>query len=102
MELHVRYVLVGLFVLVLTLAGLSFGLWIQNRGIVQEKLHLIVRFEGAASGLRVGAPVTFNGVRIGEVARLEFDRNDLEAVNAHLDVDSQAPITGSTQAVLES
>lgn len=102
MELHVRYVLVGLFVLVLTLAGLSFGLWIQNRGSVQEKLHLIVRFEGAASGLRVGAPVTFNGVRIGEVARLEFDRNDLEAVNAHLDVDAQAPITGSTQAVLES
>jgi phospholipid/cholesterol/gamma-HCH transport system substrate-binding protein len=101
MELHVRYVLVGLFVLVLTLAGLSFALWIQNRGSVQEKLHLIVRFEGAASGLRVGAPVTFNGVRIGEVGRLEFDRNDLDAVNAHIDVDAQAPITTTTQAVLE-
>ena len=102
MELHVRYVLVGLFVLVLTLAGLSFALWIQNRGSVQEKLHLVVRFEGAATGLRVGAPVTFNGVRIGEVGRLEFDRNNLDAVNAHLDVDAQAPITATTQAVLES
>ena len=102
MELHVRYVLVGLFVLVLTLTGLSFALWIQNRGSVQEKLHLIVRFEGAASGLRVGAPVTFNGVRIGEVGRLEFDRNDLDAVNAHIDIDAQAPVTATTQAVLES
>jgi phospholipid/cholesterol/gamma-HCH transport system substrate-binding protein len=102
MELHVRYVIVGLFVLALTLSGLSFALWIQNRGSVQDKLHLIVRFEGAASGLRVGAPVTFNGVRIGEVSRLEFDRNELEVVNAHLDVDAQAPITGTTQASLES
>lgn len=102
MELHVRYVLVGFFVLVLTLAGLSFALWIQNRGSVQEKLHLVVRFEGAASGLRLGAPVTFNGVRIGEVSRLEFDRSNLDAVNAHLDVDAQAPITSTTQAALES
>lgn len=102
MELHVRYVLVGFFVLVLTLVGLSFALWIQNRGSVQEKLHLVVRFEGAASGLRLGAPVTFNGVRIGEVSRLEFDRSNLDAVNAHLDVDAQAPITSTTQAALES
>ena len=101
MELHVRYVLVGIFVLVLTLAGLSFALWIQNRGSVQEKFHLIVRFEGTASGLRVGAPVTFNGVRIGEVSRLEFDRSDLDAVIAHLDVEAQVPITGTTNAVLE-
>jgi phospholipid/cholesterol/gamma-HCH transport system substrate-binding protein len=63
---------------------------------------LIVRFEGAASGLRLGAPVTFNGVRIGEVSRLDFDRSNLDAVNAHLDVDAQAPITSTTQASLES
>jgi phospholipid/cholesterol/gamma-HCH transport system substrate-binding protein len=102
MELHVRYILVGVFVLITGLMGLSFVLWIQNKGSLQDRLELTVRFETTANGLRVGAPVTFNGVRVGEVSRITFDRGDLDAVDAHLVLEAQTPITGTTQAALET
>ena len=102
MEPRVRYIVVGLFALLTGLAGLGFALWIQNKGSLGGRDELIVRFETVAPGLRAGAPVTFNGVRIGEVTRLSFDKANLSAVNAHLAIDRDAPITAATQATLEA
>ena len=102
MEPRVRYIVVGLFALLTGLAGLGFILWIQNKGSLRGRSELIVRFESAAPGLRTGAPVTFNGVRVGEVRRLAFDKTNLSAVDAHLAIDRDAPITAATQATLEA
>ena len=102
MEPRVRYIVVGLFALLTGLAGLGFILWIQNKGSLRGRSELIVRFESAAPGLRTGAPVTFNGVRVGEVRRLAFDTTNLNAVDAHLAIDRDAPITAATQATLEA
>ena len=102
MEPRVRYIVVGLFALLTGLAGLGFTLWIQNKGSLRGRSELIVRFESAAPGLRTGAPVTFNGVRVGEVRRLAFDKTKLSAVDAHLAIDRDAPITAATQATLEA
>ncbi len=102
MEPRVRYIVVGLFALLIGLAGLGFALWIQNKGSLRGRDELIVRFETVAPGLRAGAPVAFNGVRIGEVTRLSFDKSNLSAVNAHLAIERDAPITSATQATLEA
>ena len=102
MEPRVRYIVVGLFALLTGLAGLGFTLWIQNKGSLRGRDELIVRFETAAPGLRTGAPVTFNGVRVGEVRSLSFDKTNLSAVDAHLAIDRDAPITSATQATLEA
>ena len=102
MEPRVRFIVVGLFALLVGLAGLGFALWIQNKGSLRGRDELIVRFETLAPGLRAGAPVTFNGVRIGEVTRLAFDKANLSAVNAHVAVDHDAPVTSATQATLEA
>ncbi len=102
MEPRVRYIIVGLFALLTGLAGLAFTLWIQNKGSLRGRSELIVRFESAAPGLRTGAPVTFNGVRVGEVRSLTFDKTNLSAVDAHLAIDRDAPITAATQATLEA
>ena len=98
MELRVRYVVVGFFTLVVALAGIAFALWIQNRGSLHGRQAMVVHFEGPAPGLRVGAPVTFNGVRVGEVTGLTFDPSDPAAVNARIAVDSTTPVTASTSA----
>ena len=90
MEPRVRYIVVGLFALLTGLAGLGFILWIQNKGSLRGRSELIVRFESAAPGLRTGAPVTFNGVRVGEVRRLAFDKTNLNAVDAYLAIDRAA------------
>jgi len=73
--------LVGLFVVaacVLVVAGvLAVGgsKWFANRIVAQ------VYFQGSVRGLYVGAPVTFRGVKVGEVASigLEIDEKTLAA-----------------------
>ena len=69
---------IGIFVVgavVLIIAGLlAFG----SRDIFTERQKFIAFFEGSVAGLRVGAPVTFRGVPVGEVTdiRLIYDSDD--------------------------
>lgn len=66
-------VVIGGFVLgalVLGIGGLTaFGSGLFNR---EAKEVAIARFDGSVSGLAVGAPVTFRGVRIGQVKSIQL------------------------------
>jgi phospholipid/cholesterol/gamma-HCH transport system substrate-binding protein len=102
METRVRYVITGLFALVTLLAGIFFVLWLQNAGSLRARRELVLQFDGPATGLRAGATVTFNGIRIGEVTRISFDRANPSAVIARLSIQSNAPISQDTQADLDT
>jgi phospholipid/cholesterol/gamma-HCH transport system substrate-binding protein len=102
METRVRYVVTGLFALVTLLAGILFLLWLQNAGSLRAKRDLDLHFDGPATGLRTGAPVTFNGIRIGEVTRISFDPANPGAVIARLSVQSTAPLSRDTKADLDT
>ena len=102
MEPRVRYIVVGLFALLSGLAGLFYALWIQNKGSVHDRMAILVRFEGTAAGLRGGAPVTFNGVRVGEVTKLTFEPSNPNGVMAFLALDPSTPVNAATQVGLES
>lgn len=102
METRVRYVVTGLFALVTLLAAIFFVLWLQNAGTLRARRILVLQFDGPASGLRAGAPVTFNGIRIGEVTRISFDQADPDSVVAHLSIQSSAPISRDTKADLDT
>lgn len=73
---------IGAFVagaVVLIIAGLlAFG----SRDLFVENERYITYFKGSVAGLRVGAPVTFRGVPIGEVAdvRLIYDSSSEETL----------------------
>jgi paraquat-inducible protein B len=73
--------LIGAFVLgaiALTIAGIvAFG---SGRFLTRAPRYVLY-FDGGVSGLRVGAPVTFRGVRIGDVTdiRMYFDPDKLKA-----------------------
>jgi paraquat-inducible protein B len=72
--------LIGVFVVVavamLVAAVLIFG----SGKFFQEKHQYVAYFSGSVKGLRVGAPVMFRGVRIGEVKdiALHYYRQELE------------------------
>jgi phospholipid/cholesterol/gamma-HCH transport system substrate-binding protein len=102
METRVRYVVTGLFAFVTLLAGIFFVLWLQNAGTLRARRILVLQFDGPATGLRAGAPVTFNGIRIGEVTRLSFDETAPTAVIARLSLQTNAPISRDTQADLDT
>lgn len=96
MESTARYVAVGLFSLFVLMVGIIAGLWFHGPGGLGSNRIIEVRFAGPAAGVRTGAPVTFNGVRVGEVRSVFFDSSDPGAVGARLSVSAGAPISADT------
>lgn len=67
--------LVGAFViaaLALTAIGM---LWLSGDSLFQRHQRAYVYFDGAVSGLYVGAPVTFRGVAVGQVEDISITLN---------------------------
>lgn len=98
METRANYVIVGIFTLVAILAAFGFVYWTAAIGDRGETTLLLVRIQGSASGLGPGSLVLFNGVKVGVVKRVAFDRNDLNAAIATTEIDKTTPLTKSTQA----
>src|SRR5437016_6704683 len=101
METKARYVLIGLFTLVLTGAAFGFIYWLHNTGGLGERTVYRVRFENTVSGLLTGAAVLFNGIRVGEVTGLQLEPDDPRQVTATITVASGTPVRADTQTGLE-
>jgi paraquat-inducible protein B len=89
--------LVGVFVLGAILLALAAVVFLTSGGWFERRSHFAVFFPGSLSGLNEGAPVTFRGVRVGQVSSvtpfltgkadepiqievvIELDRNVVEA-----------------------
>ncbi len=77
--------LIGSFVLVALALAAVVALVLGGGKFFQQPRYFVVVFEGSLRGLSVGAPVTFRGVRIGQVSQitpLVLVRED----QVHLDV----------------
>ncbi|ESZ40114.1 organic solvent ABC transporter substrate-binding protein [Mesorhizobium sp. L2C054A000] len=98
METRANFVIVGIFTLAAILAAFGFVYWTAQIGDRGETAELRVRIQGSASGLGPGSLVLFNGVKVGVVKRVYFDRNDPNAAIATTEIDQTTPLTKSTQA----
>ena len=70
--------LIGAFVLgaiALIVAGVLF---FGSGALPKKRIPMVSFFEGSVAGLRVGAPVTYRGVRVGEVKAIEVRFNPNE------------------------
>jgi phospholipid/cholesterol/gamma-HCH transport system substrate-binding protein len=92
METRANLVTVGLFVLAIIAAGFGSGFWLLRGNDSARQAPMTVIFPGSVSGLVTGANVTFNGIRVGQVAKLSFAPDDPSRVIARLVVDSETPI----------
>src|SRR3954453_2273083 len=99
METRANYVLIGTFTLAVIAAAFGFVLWFQNLHSTKQRTPLRIVFEGAASGLRNGGNVNFNGIRVGEVVSVKLDNP--KRVVALAMVENIAPIRKDTQVGLE-
>ncbi|CAB1072087.1 hypothetical protein D1AOALGA4SA_1443 [Olavius algarvensis Delta 1 endosymbiont] len=72
--------LIGVFVVVAIAMMVAAVLIFGSGKFFQEKHRYVAYFSGSVKGLRVGAPVMFRGVRIGEVEdiALHYYRQDFE------------------------
>lgn len=67
--------LIGAFVLAALVLMVAGVMALGGRSLFSKQLHAVVYFEGSVRGLYVGAPVTFRGVKIGDVDSIGVEVN---------------------------
>jgi phospholipid/cholesterol/gamma-HCH transport system substrate-binding protein len=101
METTAKYRLMGAFTLVAILGVFAFVYWLNHGGGLGERSTYEIKFLGAVPGLRQGAAVQFNGIRVGEVTDLRLDGAKPQEVVARISVDRGTPIRRDTRVSLD-
>jgi phospholipid/cholesterol/gamma-HCH transport system substrate-binding protein len=106
METRANYVLIGGFTLFVIGAAFAFMYWFSSlgHGGVRDTYRIV--FDGAVSGLRPGASVLFNGIKVGEVASLRLNEKNPRQVIATIAIErtiagTDVPIRSDTQVGLD-
>ncbi|MFC6671584.1 MlaD family protein [Marinobacterium aestuariivivens] len=98
METRAHHVIIGLFTLLGLGLALAFGLWLAKSGNDRDTLRYRVVFSEPVSGLTEGSLVQYNGLRVGEVSRLQLDPQDPRRVWADIEVSQSTPVNQGTRA----
>jgi phospholipid/cholesterol/gamma-HCH transport system substrate-binding protein len=101
METKANYVLIGFFTLAVLAGVLSFVHWFRSIGKAGSRAYYHVVFQGPVGGLRTGASVLFNGMRVGEVSNLQLAKHDPRQVVATINVDANVPVRRDTYVGLD-
>lgn len=102
METRANYILIGCFTLAVIMGAFGFVYWFHHVGGTGERMSYRVVFQGPIGGLRSGASVTFNGIRVGEVTDLALDPKDPKQALATISVNTDTPIRADTEVALDS
>lgn len=92
--------MIGAFTFCAGAAALWFSLWLSRSTLDSDYRLYDILFNEAVSGLSVGSPVQYSGIRVGEVERLWLDPQDPRRVWARSRVIGSAPIKTDTTARL--
>ncbi|MDX2164938.1 MAG: MlaD family protein [Gammaproteobacteria bacterium] len=102
MESRVNYGLVGLFVILLGIAAIIFPLWLSSGLSRVSYDYFRVYMTESVDGLSPNAPVKYNGVNVGNVAKIEINLKNTQQVKLLLKIEEGTPITTNTTATLRS
>ena len=100
METNKNYFLVGLFVIIMIVAGLGFTLWLTSAGKGGYD-HYRIRFAESVSGLAQGDPVKYRGVDVGTVKHLSIAADDPRLVQVDVLLRKDTPVKTDTTASLK-
>ena len=101
METRASYLLVGTFVLAFAAGLLVFVIWLAKFQFDTEFARLDIHFKGSVTGLNVGSPVRYSGVRVGEVIDISLSPDHPDEVRVTIEIDSITPVRSDTVATLE-
>ena len=96
MEFNARYILTGLFAVVVVIAMFFFVWWLDNKSGFGERANYQVRFTVPISGLNAGSDVLFNGIKVGEVDKIQLDAGNPGALIATISVAAITPVHADT------
>ncbi|MGE5752363.1 MAG: MlaD family protein [Deltaproteobacteria bacterium] len=100
METRVKYVIVGLFVVILGAASVAIFLWL-GKGLERTTYdRYLAFFRESVSGLNPNAPVKFRGVDVGRVRDIVINPKNVEEVRLTLEIVQGTPVKTDTVATL--
>ncbi|HRD46081.1 MAG TPA: MlaD family protein [Caulobacter sp.] len=101
MERNANYALVGIASILLFVGAIVFGVWLARFAVNRDYDVYDILFFGPVRGISEGGEVHFNGIKVGEVTKLELDSRDPNRVIAKIRVTSDVPIREDSAATLE-
>jgi phospholipid/cholesterol/gamma-HCH transport system substrate-binding protein len=101
MERNAHYAAVGLATMVLFLGLLLFVIWLARFSVTKNYDVYEVLFNGPVRGVSTGGEVHFNGIKVGEVTRLELDPTNTTRVIATVRLANNVPVKTDSRAQLE-
>ena len=101
MEIRANYVLVGLFTLAAMLGILFSILWLSKDTKKGDLDYYTINFTESVSGLSIGNPVLFSGIRVGQVEDIKISETVPGAVSVRIVVRADTPVREDSVARLE-
>ncbi len=101
METRANHIFVGAVTLALLAAVAAFFIWIARLNEGDIKRYDIF-FSQSVNGLAKGSQVTFSGVPVGSIEKIELWRKDPSFVKVRISVDKTVPILQGTTATMQS
>lgn len=103
METKVNYTIVGIFVLVFSMALIAGVVWLGAGAEYRKSYNdYLVYMNESVAGLNLNAPVRYRGVSVGRVKEISIAPGKQESVRLLLEIESGITIRESTVATLRS
>ncbi len=103
METKVNYAIVGVFVLVFSMALIAGVIWLGAGAEYRKSYNdYLVYMNESVAGLNLNAPVRYRGVSVGRVKEISIAPDKQESVRILLEIESGIVIRESTVATLRS
>lgn len=99
METKSNYVMVGAITLLLLALLAAFTVWLSRAGEGEKKEYDIF-FQQSVNGLAKGSGVSFKGVPVGEIERIELWEPDPDFVRVRITIKESVPILLGTVATI--
>ena len=100
METRANYLLVGSFVLALTVGLIGFVIWLAKVQFDTQFSRYDIFFESSVTGLQVGGQVKYRGITVGEVTSISIDPTDVTRVLVTIEIEAGTPVRDDTVATL--
>lgn len=103
MENKARYTLVGLFIVVFSIATVVFVLWQARYNLKNEHTYEYrIYTTKSIAGLNENSFVEYKGLNIGSVKHIGINPNNLEQIEIVLDITNNSVIKTNSYAVIQS
>jgi phospholipid/cholesterol/gamma-HCH transport system substrate-binding protein len=102
METRAHYAAVGAFVLTMVVLAFAAVLWLARGQLNNQYAFYDIYFGGPVSGLRIGAPIEYNGVPVGRVGEVVIDPANVERIRVTAEIEDKVAIKNDAAASVES